>query len=252
MARDLYQLGYKLPKPSSLKPKHVTALVDHWQTQQLSSATIKNRLGWVRWWAEKVGKASVIPRDNAALGIAPREKSVTNKAWQPESDQSLPDPRMQLSLELMAAFGLRLEEALKIKPAQADKGHVLVLQKSWTKGGRKREIPIRNDQQRKLLVQAREMVGTQSMIPADKTYIQHRKAFEHQALKHGITNVHGLRHRYAQIRYAELTGWFCPNEGGPQRSDLSKQERTLDRQARLIVSQELGHNRVAITKIYLG
>ena len=53
----------------------------------------------------------------------------------------------------MAAFGLRLEEALKLKPVQADKGHVLRLQGSWTKGGRTREIPIRDDRQRALLAQ---------------------------------------------------------------------------------------------------
>ncbi|MEM5585225.1 phage integrase N-terminal domain-containing protein [Roseibium sp. AS2] len=252
MAGDLYQLGYRVPKAASLKPKHVTALVDHWQGQGLSQATLKNRLGWIRWWAEKVNKSSVVPRDNASLGIAPREKTVTNRAWQPEADEPLPDPRMQTSIDLMAAFGLRLEEALKLRPVQADRGHVLHLQGSWTKGGREREIPIRTDQQRALLTRAKELVGKQSMIPAERTYIQHRKAFEHQALKHGITNVHGLRHAYAQTRYADLTGWACPKQGGPQLKELTKPQRELDRQARLIVSQELGHSRIAITKIYLG
>lgn len=252
MANDLYQLGFKLPRPSSLKPKHVTQLVDHWKGQGLSNATLKNRVGWIRWWAEKVNKASVVPRDNADLGIASREKQEINRAWTPTKTQSLPNPHMQASLDLMRTFGLRLEEALKIKPKQADKGHLLRLQGSWTKGGRPREIPIHTKEQRKLVDSAKELVGNRSMIPADKSYIQHRKAFEHQALKHGISNLHGLRHAYAQARYHEITGWACPKQGGPQRKDLSEKERELDRVARLIVSQELGHNRISITTTYLG
>ena len=144
-----------------------------------------------------------------------------------------------------------MEEALKLKPLQADQGHALVLQGSWTKGGRARDIPIRTDQHRALLARAKALVGKQSMIPADQTYIQHRKAFEYQALQHGLTNVHGLRHAYAQTRYAELTGWACPQQGGLARGDLTPQQRVLDRHARRIVSQELGHRRIGITKIYL-
>ena len=81
VAIDLYRLGYKLPRAESLKPKHAQALVTEWQRQELSSATIKNRLGWVRWWAEKTDKASVVPRDNAALGIDPRAARDANRAW---------------------------------------------------------------------------------------------------------------------------------------------------------------------------
>lgn len=252
MAGDLYQLGFKLPKPNSLKPKHVQGLVDYWKEQGLSSATVKNRIGWIRWWAEKVNKASVVPRENAQLGIAPRTCNARNRAWAPEPRQSLPDPHMQASLDLMQSFGLRMEEALKIKPQQADQGHVLRLQGSWTKGGRPREVPIRTPGQRELLDRITEMVGSQSLIPADKSYIQHRKAFEHQTLKHGISHVHGLRHAYAQTRYQELTGWVCPKQGGPLRKDLSNAQRDLDRAARLIVAQELGHGRLSVTATYLG
>jgi len=64
--------------------------------------------------------------------------------------------------------------------------------------------------------------------------------------------LHGLRHAYAQQRYEELTGWKSPAAGGPSGSALSATERSLDRQARLVVSQELGHERLAVVKIYLG
>ena len=252
LATDLHRLGYKLPRAESLKPKHVTALVADWQSRDLSPATLKNRLGWVRWWAEKVNKASVVPRNNADLGIDPRGAAGENRAWQLSNDTQLADPYMQTSLELMAAFGLRLEEALKLRPHQADQGHVLRLQGSWTKGGRPRDIPIRTAHQRAVLAKAQTLVGRNSMIPTDRSYIQHRKAFEYQSLKAGLANLHGLRHAYAQTRYAELTGRACPKQGGPLPKDMTSDEQRLDHQARLIVAAELGHSRVSITATYLG
>jgi hypothetical protein len=64
--------------------------------------------------------------------------------------------------------------------------------------------------------------------------------------------MHGLRHAYAQERYRELTGWPAPAAGGPTVKALTAEQRTIDRQARLTISQELGHEREQITSIYLG
>ena len=252
MATDLYELGYRPQGAASLKPKHVTALVAHWQSQNLSNATIKNRIGWIRWWAEKVNKSSVIPRDNAELGVAQRTTSTENKAWHLPPVIKLPSPHMRLSVHLMEAFGLRLEESLKIKPHQADHGKVVRLQGSWTKGGRPRDIIVTTLEQRALLEAAKLLAGKGSLIPADRSYIQHRKALEHQTLKAGYTNLHGLRHGYAQRRYRQLTGWDSPKAGGPKRSELTADQRPIDDFARSVISEELGHSRLEITRVYLG
>lgn len=50
-----------------------------------------------------------------------------------------------MSLELQQAFGLRREEAMKIRPCIADRDDRLFLQASWTKGGRERIVPIRTE-----------------------------------------------------------------------------------------------------------
>ncbi len=76
----------------------------------------------------------------------------------------------------------------------------------------------------------------------------------------GVSKLHGLRHAYAQQRYHELTqtldprkkGLICPIAGGVISKNLKGLEKDLDRQARMILSRELGHSRINITKIYLG
>jgi aminoglycoside phosphotransferase (APT) family kinase protein len=53
-------------------------------------------------------------------------------------------------------------------------------------------------------------------------------------------------------RYRELTGWAAPAAGGPRSKDLTPEQRELDREARLTISAELGHEREQITAVYLG
>ncbi len=64
--------------------------------------------------------------------------------------------------------------------------------------------------------------------------------------------MHGLRHAYAQKRYFELTGWECPANGGPKKSQMAENLRYIDTLARQEISQELGHTRLPITDVYLG
>ncbi|MBF4370531.1 integrase, partial [Vibrio anguillarum] len=63
---------------------------------------------------------------------------------------------------------------------------------------------------------------------------------------------HGLRHEYAQARYLELTGWRSPKAGGLSSRELTPEQKAVDREARLTISKELGHEREAITVAYLG
>lgn len=254
ICRDLRKGGYRLPGARSLKPKHVEFLVGRWQRQGISSATIKNRMSALRWAAAKVDKASIIPRENSALGIPDRERSQDNKAQKLDwaKLERIDSPHMRMSLRLMAAFGLRFEEALKIRPALADKGDHIALQASWTKGGRARVIPIHSGKHRALLDEAKALTGRGSLIPDDHSYIQHRRAMEYATLRAGFSNLHGLRHNYAQWRYKTLTGHACPKAGGILSAGMTAFEKEQDQTARLTISRELGHNRIEITREYLG
>ena len=162
------------------------------------------------------------------------------------------DPYTAMSLRLQAAFGLRRAESIKIRPAWADRGNQLALKDSWTKGGRARVVPIRNEEQRQVLEAAKSLAGKGSLIPADRSYIEQLRRFEQQCAAAGIQRVHGHRHQYAQHRYKELTGWEAPAAGGPPSKDLTPEQREVDRQARLTISEELGHGREQITAVYLS
>jgi len=256
-ARDLKAAGhYQLPA-TGLKPKHIETLTTKWKAEGLSVATKKNRLAHLRWWAEKVGKQNVIPRSNDQLGIG-RRRYVTNESKavtvSSEKLETIRDERIRASLELQKAFGLRREECLKFQPQYAQSGgpDKILLKDSWCKGGRPREVPITSDYQREVLARVSALAGNGSMIPDKERYVERLKKYENETRRAGLSKLHGLRHEYAQQRYRELTGWNAPACGGPTAKELTDDQKGLDLEVRLQVSQELGHNRESITAVYLG
>lgn len=253
MARELRALGFKLPAASSLKPRHVEALLEHWRAARLSAGTMKNRMGWLRWWSAKVRKPNVVPRYNDSAGIAKRTAFAGNRAHIAHGEKLAALPlRHQLALRLQMAFGMRLEESLKFRVSQADRGERLVMQASWCKGGRARDIPITHPRQRVLLDELRRECGDGSLIPQGERYIDFRKEVEHETWGVGIRNMHGHRHWYAQWRYQTLTGRPCPAAGGATHERLSRAEKAADFRARMQISSELGHGRLNVTDTYLG
>ena len=255
IAEQLQGLGYFRMGVQSLQRKHVVALTHLWQAQNLNPGTIKNRMAALRWWAEKAGLPDVIADSNAPYGIAKRILvSTESKAKSVDAAQlaRVDDPFVRLSLELQQAFGLRREEAIKFQPTYADRGHRIVLKDSWTKGGKAREIPIRTPAQREVLNRVHQLAGPGSLIPAELSYIEQRRRYERQTLAAGLSKMHGLRHAYAQARYRELTGWPAPVAGGPSSRALTRAQRERDRDARQILSRELGHERLQVVAIYCG
>ena len=255
IANHLLELGFRRMQPRSLKPKHVDALLAKWCEQGIGTGTLKNRLSALRWWAKKVNKPSIIARDNSVYGIGKRDcVAKESKALKLDAEQlsAISDPYMKLSIRLQTAFGLRREESIKFSPSYAVQYDHIRLKSSWTKGGRARTVPIRNDEQRQLLEEVRELVKGGSLISAHLNYVQQLNRYQRQLRNAGLTKLHGLRHAYAQRRYFELTGWKAPVAGGPTSKELTPEQAAPDYEARAIVSRELGHARVEIAAVYLG
>ena len=256
MAEQLGEMGFVRLKAKNLKEKHALALIERWRNEGLSAGTLKNRMGVLRWVYEKVNKSWMLAKRNADYGIGNRQyQTNVSKAREVslENLERIKSEHVRLSVEMQRAFGMRREEAMKIRVAWADRGTHLKLEGSWTKGGRERTIPIRTEAQEKLLDRVKALTGSGSLIPAGSTYVKHMKLYENQTAAAGLEKLHGLRHAYAQERYKEITGWAAPVAGGPSSAELIKAgKRDEDRAARMEISRELGHGREQITVVYLG
>ncbi|NND00331.1 MAG: integrase [Gammaproteobacteria bacterium] len=261
IAIQLKRLGYRNLGVRSLRTTHVNALVKSWMhgtgspDHKVSTGTIKNRMAVLRWWARKINKQNIIPRTNNALSIPDRKRLPDhNKAFTLSTRQLSALPRhLNLAARLQQEFGLRREEAAKFIPSKAIEEDNIQILATWAKGGRARSIPITTPAQRALLAELDEAKPNASMIPPEYSYRGYLSHRNHFFDKLGIKNAHGLRHRYAQQRYQALTGGLLPPRmGGKKPSKLTAKEQALDQKARLVISLELGHNRLEITRIYLG
>ncbi len=251
---DLVRLGYNMEDVRSLRTKHVSAVVAYWKEKGLSAGSIKNRVAAIRTLTRLIGKENVVP-SNKALLISPRKYvSSVNRALVNPDFGRITNPNIRMSLELQRVFGLRREESLKIKPHKADHQSELVLDSSWCKGGRARSIPIRTKEQRFWLDEAKKLVENKdhSLIPENKKYIQQRYLYDKHVWLAGLRNLHGLRHAYAQARYKELIGREAPINGGLTSKQLTKEQKAIDYEARMTLTEELGHSREQITVNYLG
>jgi integrase len=260
--KDLHEKGFKLGHINGLKPKHIYILVDLWKAQGKSTGTIKNYMAKLRKVGVLLDKPQLIKSGNDAYQISKRSYVPTfNKAIHQTDFSQCSDPLIRLSLEAQSLFGLRREESIKLIVSEAWQGNSLRIKPSWTKGGIGRILNLTSEAQRQWLSKARQQIPAgQSLIPKDKTYKQHLSHYQKQIKLMGLSKCHGLRHAYAQRRYHELTqqfdadckGLICPIDGGLSSRKLNSKEREWDRRAREIISRELGHSRIAITKIYIG
>ena len=257
MGEQLLAAGFNQLHVYELKGRHLNALLKQWQADGLSAATQKNRMAVLRWWAEKIGKADMFKPTNTAYGIARRQTipAVSKaRALPGEKLSRISSPYVRMSLELQRAFGLRRQEAIKIKPWQADEGTRLVLQGSWCKGGHGRSIPILTDAQREVLDRAKTLVRFKeaSLIPKGRTYRVQLGSYEGHCRRANLDKMHGLRHHYAQARFLAITGFQAPAAGGPTQALLTPEQQALDADARAIISVEMGHYREQVTATYLG
>ncbi|HAU1514355.1 TPA: phage integrase N-terminal domain-containing protein [Legionella pneumophila] len=260
--KDLHELGFKVGHLNGLKPKHIYVLVEHWKKQGKSPATIKNYMSKLRKLAYFLDKPKLVKTGNDSYQIDKRTYTPTqNKAIHLIDLNLCTDPHIRLSLEAQMLFGLRREESMKFVVSEAWNGDCLHIKPSWTKGGIGRLLKITNEERMKWLSKVwQQMKRGESLIPTERTYKQHLGHYQQQAKLMGVCKLHGLRHAYAQRRYTELTkefdslkvGLICPIAGGKTTKKLNREEKQIDKQARSIISRELGHSRLNITKTYLG
>ena len=136
------ELGFTAFKDANhLKPKHATALIQHWQSKGLSSGTVKNNLAHLRTWARWIGKPGLF-ESNDVLGAVKRP----SYAHTPESD-SVPGPVPKpdarafcLTPEIRASFHPRM---LVRREAESNSPGLRVLLTYETKTRRLITLPLR-------------------------------------------------------------------------------------------------------------
>lgn len=280
---QLRALRRPLQNASEFGQPHVLALVRHWGEQGHSEGTIQWRVSLLRRFFTLVGRPQALPagaRWRALLrahgisaGTLGRSHVASSpKGWRDRGidAEALLDsiravhPVVASQLDLCLWFGLRKNEALQIRPAEADQGtHLNVV--AGTKGGKPRSVAFstdadRADRQRQVLERAKQLAAVHprgilslpglSLAQARNHvgYVLRKFGISRKAL--GVTQ-HGLRHQFGSDLFASLCGLPAPvlAAAPPAAYDAGRAELLA---ARRFLSRQMGHERTSITNAYIG
>ena len=73
-AKQLFQKGVRRKRAINLNASHVRMLVEAWHVEQLTAATIRNRLHYLRWLSQKIGKPQMVAPSNRAYSAGRGQK----------------------------------------------------------------------------------------------------------------------------------------------------------------------------------
>jgi len=264
---ELHRAGLNIRNVLNLGQRHIQAIVDWMLASGMSPGTIQTRLSLLRWLATAAGKRGLV-LEPERYGITPEDidrvyVAQTDKSWDgrgADTDAAVAramemDTWAGTSLLLMKEFGLRLTEAILIRPHVSDTGPSLVVEEG-TKGGRTRVVAIQSESQRQAIDRAKALsVATRrgALVPPGKTPQQARSRIYYICKKIGLEigkiglNPHGLRHGFANDLYEEVAGTPSVVRGASTILD-----RAADERGRQAVSQALGHKRLSIVAAYTG
>ena len=221
----------------------IAKMVVYYKTQELKDATIINYVSSLRSFLHETGRTN-INISNRELGlkriIEYKDKSL--KAKGVDIGEKLAyfkekDVNVYVQLKISSIAGLRKEESIHAALALAKgynivRNNKLILKSSWCKSGRPREINLSQIKLKELAELKKYAIKSEYNKSRDlKREMNHLG----NSIKNAGFNMHAVRHTLAQERYAELIA-----------------EGKSDMEARQVVSNELGHGRIYVTKVYLG
>ena len=273
----LREVGYGVQQWKNLSNKHVGAVVDRWKAKGLKAATIKEYLSGVRVVTKFFDNPRIAP-DNARFGIENRvyvtniDKAVPRDVYEKivndlKASTSVNDHRVAAQLQLQRELGLRREESFKFHPVRAVLQDGRVHISDGTKGGRSRIIEQVSERGQRAIDYAKKVMSGKNTMPPDKTERQWNGRYSRTVRAHGLTKnssgytSHGLRHAYAQERYAQLSGFEPRAQFDSQAEFRAAAEQAagpawkgMDRDARLQLKTELGHgpDRDDVVSQYIG
>ena len=257
--------NYRLQKFKNVEDRHFRAYAEHLKENN-EATTIQTDLSGIRYFHEKSGSKNKLS-ENVQLNLPKRAVGKEDRSWTSEEigkarvvAREMGRVDVEISLDLVPTFGLRIEELCRLKVEQlmhAEKYGQLIVQ---GKGKKTRPIPV-NEEQMKIIKKYLDYAKVSGRAPGDylisssekngvlheKRSLQnwmsfHRKKFvdenradmkeEGKKPRHETISWHGLRHSYAQRRFEEVA-------------------KVSPEKAKKVVSHDLGHGRDTVTPIYL-
>lgn len=250
---------------SQIRPRHLPAMFELWNKRNISKRAQINYYNNVRWFWRICGieiePIAHFAKEKGEFTI--NRNSVKDKSWSGNGVDFegiyqkvlIDDPIAARILLSMKTYGLRIKEALCLRPHESDFGDRLQVLRG-SKTGRSRQLvfeDFEDDGFRAVLDDLKTQVSEDAHLAwSHRTLKQAKRHMYHICERYGITkdqlgvSPHGLRHEFSINQLETLTGQKAPVRGG-----IVLNYRTLISASRK-VSRAMGHNRPKVTGAYYG
>lgn len=257
--------GQSIRDARDITPAQINGYGRHLREQGYATSTIQNALSSANMALEclrgdrrvRVSPSAIAGTNSTVRENAPNlDREALNRVLQFLRDAG--HERAAVSLLLARELGLRMRETALADTSRLLKeatalGRVNITE--GTKGGRGKQVdrwvPANENAVAALRTAAQIQGDRRNLIPEGKTlkqYQQHLQNVTTTRLREaGLGTRHDLRAAYACERYQQLTGHAAPCVAR-QRTTT----KAADREAREIITQELGHGRIDVVSEYVG
>lgn len=244
---------FKLQNIKNIQDKHLLAYIEHLKSQNRSASHIKTELSGIRYVHDLIPNARYKLSGNEKFSLPRRRFGGVDRSWSAQEYQKMREIALEQGntrayhiLALARHAGMRIEETLKLDRATAEKALRTGILRIKGKGGKIRELPIREEVKNTLREAVANVQRGQKLFVYEnekthlvkhqmENWLERNRTQAQNPGRQKPSTWHGLRHTYARERYS-----FHRSIG------KSKIE------ARKAVSAEIGHNRMEVTLIYTG
>ncbi len=168
------------------------------------------------------------------------------------------EPDLAAAIVICRFIGARIREAALLdlrKAVRSAREEGVVTISRGSKGNRAKSLPRVISVSEKVVAWLEGIPPSlpgRTLVPAGQTfrswYLDVYRRFGPIAREHGLhTGFHDLRSAYACDRYRQITGTEAPCVAGTRVAD-----KEIDRLAREILAEELGHGRIDVVAAYVG
>ncbi|KTD04402.1 putative integrase [Legionella geestiana] len=142
MIDDLFIVGTVPLHWWDLDIGHIQKLIQHWQKQKISSATIMGYMTVIRKFLSGIG-CQLTNTDNQNLGLSRQYCHAKKINVNPDTWQSISDPVPRFIMALQTQFGLTFSEAISFAPDIHFRDHALWITREIAFNSQDRMIPLR-------------------------------------------------------------------------------------------------------------
>lgn len=246
VARTLHE-RFGLQKWDNLGLKHITHVIETFKAQDRGHRAIDEKLSHLRWFVRKIGKANLVPRSNAEVGVEPGPRHTRAGKVIPDDRfaqmlTAVPDERVRTMMLLARHLGLRFRESALFRPGRDWQGD-RVWVKRGTKGGNPRYLFLHTPRQAEVLEGARRIAqGDAPLIPKEIRTFEEWRQYVYRILRAA-----GVGRASDQTFHDLRRTYLCE-----RMRFLVSVKRMVSLQAAAIVAREAGHHRLEILEWYIA